>query len=114
MGMNIVDAVRTSLQLNKRRDTQLEVEQTNFIGRLEEEVRRTGVAKSPRAHPIFADKIAPEKQIVFENQLAPRSDEILTKVAEGCRRSLETLYKEELRDLAGCPEVKCPALIARI
>jgi predicted acylesterase/phospholipase RssA len=115
LGMNIVDVVRTSLQLNKRRDTQLEVEQTNFIGRLEEDVRRSGRVSSRRAHPIFADKIAPERPIVFDNQLAPRPEEILTKVAEGCRRSLETLYRKELGDFAtSSSEVRCPVFIAQI
>jgi predicted acylesterase/phospholipase RssA len=115
LGMNIVDVVQTSLQLNKRRDTQLEVAQTNFIGHLEEEVRRSGRLSSRRAHPIFVDKIAPEKQIMFGNALAPRPEEILTHVAEGCRRSLEVLYKNELREHPGFGrEVRCPALIAKI
>jgi predicted acylesterase/phospholipase RssA len=114
-GLNIVDVIRLSLQLNKRRDTNLEVEQTNFISRLEYELRGLNHGPSGRAYPIFADQIAPEDEIAFENALNPRPDEVLTHVANGCRRTLETLYQRHLKDFpCASAAVPCSTFIAHI
>ena len=56
--------------------------------------------RSYTAFPIFADEIAPEKDIVFDNYLAPERKTLLKSVANGCLRSLETLYRERLGSLA--------------
>ena len=90
----IVDVGLTSLRLSQRRDTQVEVMQTNVIAGLEEMCPPP--PRSNVTHPLFADEIAPESDLVFENSLSPTRDEILQGVASGCRRGLETLYAGKL------------------
>jgi len=98
---NIVDVGMASLRLSARRDTQMEVLQTNFISRLESLIRPPQSPSSPaapkkRVFPIFADEIAPQTDLDFKNPLNPSREEILTAVAAGCRCTLETLYKNVL------------------
>jgi predicted acylesterase/phospholipase RssA len=96
---DIVDVAMASVQLARRRDTQLEVLQTNFTSRLE--LRIGSPADGPeKLYPIFADEIAPEADISFENALSPSRMEILQVVAAGCRQSLQRLYGAQL---AQCP-----------
>jgi len=126
--VDIVTAAFASLELSRRRDTKLEWRQTNFLSEMELWVRTmerlqsqpaanaaaaasmstssstvtsTGASQRPSytAFPIFADEIAPEKDIVFGNYLAPERETLLKSAAEGCRHSLETLYRERLRTL---------------
>lgn len=123
---NIVDVALKSLALSQRRDTQLEVRQSNFISHLEAEVRNVGApAESPSqigvAGPtlkLFTDEIAPAEDVSFANPLNPSPAEILDGIAAGCRQTLQTLYRRELAamppasDPAGC--VSCAALIRRL
>ncbi len=112
----IVDVTRLSLRLSARRDTQLEVAQTNFVSRLETCVRAVErEAPDDAPYPIFADEIAPEEDVAFRNALNPTRKEVLTAVAAGCRRSLETLYRRELGSgkWTGA-EVHCDALLVTI
>ena len=105
--MNIVEVAFVSGELARRRDTRQEARQTNFTSQLESYVREGG--GRTKALPIFADEIAPERDITFDNSLDPRPDEIRKAAAAGCRRTLETLYRDELRRWAGkrCPAESC-------
>lgn len=112
--VNLVDVGRSALRLARRRDTQLEVEQTNFVSRLE---ARIGVEAAPPAaatYPLFAGEIAPEDDLVFANALSPRCDEILGAAAHGCRRTLEALHGEDLARFPGEGPVRCAALLRRV
>lgn len=98
----IVDVGLASLRLAERRDTQLEVAQTNVISRLEAVVPSRDGADT---HPIFADEIAPAEDLSFDNSLSPKRKEIVDAVAAGCRRTLETLYTGRIA-AAGAPEAE--------
>lgn len=114
---NVVENGLTSLRLAERRDTKLEVEQTNMLAQLETVIRdecgnNTGGTKTLK---IFADQIAPEKDFEFSNPLNPNRTEILKAVAAGCRGTLQVLYKDQLALGHGeAPTVHCPAFLARI
>lgn len=119
--VDVVTAAFASLELAKRRDTKLEARQTNFISELELWIRKTGAASGspPRdgqgAFPIFADEIAPETEITFGNSLAPDREGILKIAANGCRRSLETLYRIRLKDMShGGEGVDCADLLREV
>lgn len=127
--VDIVAAALASMELSRRRDTKLECRQTNFISEIELWARTmekaqprfaaragadesessapanqttTGDAavRSYTAFPIFADEIAPDTDMVFKNYLAPDREDLLKSVACGCRRSLETLYRDSLKIMA--------------
>ncbi len=114
LGVNIVDVALTSTRLNRRRDSELELEQTNFMSALELALQRYAT-ESPinregrqKLYPIFADAISPEHDLTFRNGLRPEADEVLRMVASGCRRTLETVYRDELRAFQPeFPEVSC-------
>jgi predicted acylesterase/phospholipase RssA len=115
--IDIVDSVAISLELASRRDTELERRQANFISTLEKEVRHAHPDQVRNAvFSIFTDDIAPEHAIRFRNPLAPTRQEILTTVAAGCRRTLESRYGEELGALAedGARSVACARLLSHI
>lgn len=92
----IVDVGLASWRLSQRRDTQLEVLQSNVISRFESVVQASQGAADRTTHAIYADEIAPEGNLVFQNALDPQRREILAGIAAGCRRSLETLYRHDL------------------
>lgn len=109
---DIADVGLKALQLRERRDTELEVAQTNFTSRLEQEIRQCTSTKSPDVRNIFADEISPPCDIVFKNALSPKRDEVLKVVAQGCRRTLERLYANELVRIGGsATEVDCSSLL---
>ncbi|MBI1749930.1 MAG: patatin-like phospholipase family protein [Acidobacteria bacterium] len=115
---NIVDVAKLSLRLSARRDTQLEVLQTNTISRMETAVRAAGGDPGTGKNissTIFADEIAPEEDLQFKNTLNPSRQEMLKSVAAGCRRTLETLYRDELgaHGWTGS-QVHCDALLVTI
>ena len=91
----IVDVGLASLRLSQRRDTQLEVLQTNMIARLE--ALTPGYSDRSATRALYVDEIAPEQDLTFDNQVAPDGEEVLTGVAAGCRRSLQTIYAHRLR-----------------
>lgn len=112
----IVDVARLSLRLSSRRDTQLEVAQTNLISSLETLLQAAGAAEGrgkAMSASIFADEIAPEDDLQFKNVLNPTREEILKAAATGCRRTLEALYKDAL-SANQCSEVECGALLAQV
>jgi predicted acylesterase/phospholipase RssA len=115
LGADIVDVLITSLRLNRRRDTKLEVLQTNFMSELEYELRSLGGKPSGKLHPIFADSISPEKDLHFKDPLRPTPVEVLEATAAGCRRTLQTLYATELRAIPGdSASIDCHQFLTQI
>jgi predicted acylesterase/phospholipase RssA len=141
--LDIVSAAFASLELARRRDTKMECRQTNFLSELELWVRRAEAApplqavaaaapggssahttvtstSTTKTHPytafpIFADEIAPERDIMLENNLAPGRDQLLDITACGCRRALETLYRERLSKLKDVHnQVSCHRLLEQV
>jgi predicted acylesterase/phospholipase RssA len=112
----IVDVGLSSLSLSQRRDTQLEVLQTKVIARLE------GVApgrdETSPSQALFADEIAPERDLTFDSTVNPSQGQILDGVAIGCRRTIETLHAAELARYAGPSEpdgrIACGTFLAAI
>ena len=116
---NIVDVPFAARDLAARRDTYMEVEQLNCISRLEIEVQTAGENTSPQVTVAFADGIAPPANPIlssdFGNPLSPDSDAALTKIAEGCRRTLEQLYRPAILDFHPQPaDVPCHAFLRSI
>lgn len=97
---NIVDIARLSSRLARRRDTQVEVAQTNFLSRLELVAGSAPAAGADRIWPVFADEIAPEADLAFDNPLSPQRSEVLERAASGCRATLERLYTPQIGELA--------------
>lgn len=124
--LDIVDSTLLSLTLASRRDTRMEVRQTNVMSRIQIEIaranKRVETAEScstsdggPHMLPIFADEIAPEQEIRFSNALDPSRKELLEVTAAGCRRTLETLFRKELRSLSyDDAPVPCRRLLSRV
>jgi len=106
---NVVDVAFLSLRLAKRRDINMEIDQTNFIsalahqideasrslpGEVVDELNKTAPPDS--IFPIFADHIAPTSDLSFRNPIAPKRDEVLKIAAAGCKATLEQLYAIEI------------------
>ena len=112
--VDIVEAVFTILELEKRRDTRQEVRQTNFISELETYRRLLeGGKRQPKAFQVFVEQIAPTAEISFRNEWDPTRSEMLAVAANGCRHMLESLYRERIAALRGpCDTtVKCSRLL---
>jgi len=108
--LNIVTIAQLSRRLARRRDTGLEIDQANFISRIERVAPKSGTDDDRAA--IFADAIAPERDITFANTLSPTRDEMLAVVAHGCRQTLERLYSGTTAvPLTGGGTVPCATLI---
>lgn len=119
--LDILESASLSLRLASRRDTRMEVRQTNFFSKLQLEILH---AREKNGHPaeeehgsevlpIFVDEIAPETDIRFDNELDPSRKELLEVSAAGCRRTLETLFGDELRTMGPGP-VPCHWLLDRV
>ncbi|HEU5453724.1 MAG TPA: patatin-like phospholipase family protein [Terriglobales bacterium] len=107
---NVVDVGRLSLRLAKRRDTKLEVQQTNFLTQLERLVVEAGGSSAMKRWsagdrgesdvldtlPLSADCIAPEEDINVGPPLNPQRDKCLEVMAAGCRQSLQRLYQDRI------------------
>ncbi len=128
---DIVNVALASMKLAKRRDTQLEVMQTNFMSLLKSEIvdqeqvvkAKAQVAtattmpvtgpeaskemKDAKLFPIFVDQIAPRQDLSFKNPINPTRNEVLQVVADGCRQTLQTLYHNALA-ATGRPGEKVP------
>jgi predicted acylesterase/phospholipase RssA len=111
---DVVRSAQNALQLAKRRDTRQEVRQTNNLSKLEWHHQLL----DPSARSVFvilADEIAPRKQIELGNDLSPDHDKLRGCVADGCRATIETLYREEIHALSqGAQSVPCVDLISTI
>jgi predicted acylesterase/phospholipase RssA len=107
-------SAQKALQLAKRRDTRQEVRQTNELSRLEWH-RRLLSSEDDGVSVILADEIAPREQIDLGNELSPDHDKLRRNVGDGCRATLEALYREEIRELKhGAPNVPCVKLLSHI
>ena len=111
--VSIVDVGLAALKLSRRRDTQLEVHQTNLLSEVERELRKVG-GRSSRLNPIFVDEIAPSVDKDFANPINPTREDILGRVASGCRATLEVLYADKLatwRNNAADEYIPCEQLM---
>lgn len=111
--INIVQNGFASLALERRRDTELESKQTEFMSKFEAHIRSRERTKVEfPMFPILPNSIAPVKEISFANNLKPDRETALRYVAEGCRRTLETLYGERLAKAGG--RLGCHELLGAI
>lgn len=121
---NILDVAFLSLRLAKRRDINLEIDQTNFIARLAHSINSlnskvrppfSNELKPPEdpIFPIFADHIAPITDLSFENPIAPKREEVLKHAAAGCKTTLQQLYSIQIRQV-GPEGVECPEFLAAL
>jgi predicted acylesterase/phospholipase RssA len=106
---DIVDVGLLSLRLLQRCDTQLEVEQSNFVSQFALKVNGGKPNVTGPYYSIFADEIAPEQDLTFDKKpLNPPQKTILQAVAEGCRRTMQIIYRKELMAFPGTnPEILC-------
>ena len=106
---NIVENGLINWSLLKRRDTEMESAQTLFISSLEAETHK-GENEVHNRFPLLPVPISPQKELRFKNHLNPTRQEGLTQVAEGCRRTLESIYRHNLED-SGMKELHCSVLL---
>ena len=134
---DIVSVAFASMKLAKRRDTQLEVMQTNFMSLVKREIedreralpagapttpeplpgpQASDQMKNGKLFPIFVDEIAPEQDLSFRNPINPTRAEVLQVVAEGCRQTLQTLYDKALAATgwSGEKTVPCDIFLRRL
>ena len=122
---DIIEAALASLELAQRRDTRQEVYQRNLSSELQRclhaaerrQDQNGEAAAAPQIKPgfsIFADEIAPPRDIAFANNWSPGRKELLAAVALGCQSTLETLYAPEIKDACGGGVMNCRDLLARI
>ena len=113
---DIVDSAELALQLEKRRDTRQEVRQTNYASRLEAVQRAVSGTSAKEFGPfvIYADEIAPEKDIGSGDLLSPRPKKLMKIVSSGCRATLESLYRDKIHALGGSAPVVCSRLLATV
>lgn len=112
---SIVDVGLAAAKLSRRRDTQLEVHQTNLLSQVEAQLRKLGVV-SDRMNPIFADEIAPQSDAGYKSPLSPTREEVLDRVAAGCRATLEVIYAKKLNEIAeqSGELVSCSVLMSKV
>jgi predicted acylesterase/phospholipase RssA len=100
--IDLVEAAQVGLLMRTRRDTSTEVLQTNYLSNINcaNNFARGSAQKSVKDLAIFADEIAPDRELKFENPLSPSREEGLELTAQGCRRTLGRLYRVEIERLA--------------
>ena len=98
--IDIIDSAKVGLVTRAQRDTGLEVEQTNFRSRLAANIQKLTREVKNGELAIFADQIAPERTLQFENPLSPTRKEGLAAIGGGCRRTLGRLYGAEIQKIA--------------
>ena len=113
--IDLIEAAQVGLLMRARRDTYVEVIQTNFISSIQNAVRKAhGSSADRNGCAAYADEVAPQKEISFKNPLAPSRAESLASTAEGCRRTLSRLYSSDLEKLmkqGGKTSIPCVELI---
>ena len=93
--IDLLEAADVGILMRARRDTSIEVDQTNFLsGILNAEQTLSGTTQ--KLLSIFADELAPARELKFDNALSPSREEGLTVAAEGCRRTLGRLYEDTI------------------
>ena len=111
--INVVENGFISFALERRRDTEMESRQTEFLSQLEAEIRLQAPDAERELFPIFPAAIAPEQELKFKNNLKPTRQEALIQVAAGCRRTLETIYRQKIAAKAnGSSTVRCSLLLS--
>lgn len=117
--LNIVEVVAASLSLSRRRDTRMEVRQTQEISAIQLEVLKAASGTSAETtYPfgVFPAEVAPEVPVRLAGLIDPAKNDLLAEVAHGCRRTLEVIYAEELVQIfgrTGASHVACADLLSR-
>ena len=112
--INVVENGFASLALERRRDTELESRQTEFMSEFETHIRRREITVPELPmFPILPNPIAPDGEITFDNNLKPDRPTALKYVAQGCRRTLESLYANRLAQ-APLGHLACYALLEEV
>lgn len=118
---NIVDVTLLGIRLAHRRDTQLEVKQTNLIGKLEALLwKHKGIppdAEHVDAFPLRAGEIAPDfdPRVTRSGSLRTSPTEILEHTAHGCWKTLSYLYAAELKKAVSFKRViRCKEFLLRM
>jgi predicted acylesterase/phospholipase RssA len=99
---NCIDSAMRGMALAARRDSRLEVWQTNYTSEfqiaLEQAAPKTGgeEGRGRGALPVLVDEIAPEDELKLDNSLMPKESDLLRHAAAGCRQTLATLYRDRL------------------
>ncbi|HEU4539111.1 MAG TPA: patatin-like phospholipase family protein, partial [Polyangiaceae bacterium] len=113
---DVVGVVQLALKLARRRDTRLEVEQARALTR----AMRYAKAPDPKGAapvPVAVDEIAPAFDLSIGNPFSPSAVTLQGHAAHGCKRALEVLYADKIRELAageGGKGVPCAALLSAV
>ncbi len=110
--IDLVEAANIGLDLARRRDSRMELRQTNFMSQLARHTQ-DATGQIGDIYPIFADEIAPDSELTFENNLAPQRKELLQVAAAGCQATLETLHRKRLASSPYQP-VPCSQLLTEL
>lgn len=116
---NCIDSAMRGMALAARRDSRLEVWQTNYTSEFQLALERAapreeveGCTTRRGALPVLVDEIAPEDELKLENSLIPKESDLLRHAASGCRQTLATLYRSELARLDN--PVNCRELLKTV
>ena len=112
--IDLVEAANVGMLMRVRRDTSIEVRQTNVLSEIVNAQKDVGATVDANRFAIFADEIAPARELDFKNPISPTRDEGLEAVAEGCRRTLGRLYAKELQEKARSYFVPCGDFLKEI
>jgi predicted acylesterase/phospholipase RssA len=114
--IDLIEGAEVGLLLRARRDTKVEVWQTNFLSDIVNALKNApGASIDPKLLAIYADEIAPCRELKFDNSLAPSRDESLTLAAEGCRHTLGRLYLKQINQIRGAePFVPCADFLKHV
>jgi len=111
--IDLVDSANVGILMRARRDTTIEVRQTNYLSKILNAQKKVARHTLDGRFAIFADEIAPERELNFKNSLSPTREEGLRVVAEGCRRTLGRLFESELAEDFRA-EVPCKDLLDKV
>ena len=114
--IDLIEGAEVGLLLRARRDTKVEVWQTNFLSDIVNALKSApGAGIDPKLLAVYADEIAPCRELKFDNSLAPSRDESLALAAEGCRHTLGRLYLKQINQIRGAePFVPCADLLKHV
>lgn len=113
--IDLIEAAEVGIMMRARRDTKMEVHQTNFLSEIQSAIEGKA-GETQQWVSAFADEIAPAQEIEFRNPLEPSREESLTSAAEGCRRTLCRLYAGEIERMKyrGRDFVPCGDLLRKV
>jgi len=108
---NSVESAVNGLRLSARRDSQLEVWQTNYQSEIALAVEAISGTRAEhgksRMLPILIDEIAPAEDSRIANPLKPAESELLRQAAAGCRATMAVFFRSEI----GNRTVPCSKLL---